>query len=120
MPSAVHDFVRDLNVYGLFYNLRFVRLNSVEAVRESEYLSKIASLECKISDLLRTQNQLEDKLESQKHKSSEIDFKVRIETLERSERALLRKIEILQQSDSRGNNSQVLFDYVFKHITCLS
>ena len=60
-------------------------------------------METKISSLLSTQNDLENRIESLKHNSQEEELKLRIETLERAERALLRKIEILQQSDSRGS-----------------
>ncbi|XP_067928454.1 golgin subfamily A member 4-like [Watersipora subatra] len=79
------------------------RLGAIETVRESEYLAKIASLETKISGLLNIQNELEGKLENMKHKSEEEELRQRIATVERSERALLRKIEILQQSDNKGS-----------------
>lgn len=82
-------------------------MNTIEAVRESEYLSKISSLEAKISGLLSTQNELENRIDSLKHNTREEDLQVQVETLERSERALLRKIEILQQSDTIGSNFQV-------------
>ena len=67
-------------------------------------------METKISSLLSTQNDLENRVESLKHNSQEEELKLRIETLERAERALLRKIEILQQSDSRGS-VQVFYLY---------
>ena len=73
-------------------------------------MAKISSLETKISSLLSTQNDLENRVESLKHNSQEEELKLRIETLERAERALLRKIEILQQSDSRGS-VQVFYLY---------
>jgi len=69
--------------------------------------SKIASLETKISELLKTQKDLDTLIEELKHQNHEDEFKIRIETLERSERALLRKIEILQQTDLSTSLSQV-------------
>lgn len=89
------------------------RLNTVEVARESEYLSKISSLETKVTNLVRTQHQLENTIDSLRHDSREEELKLQIETLERSERALLRKIEILQQqSENYGSSNQVQFSYI--------
>lgn len=80
----------------------------METVRESEFLSKIASLESKISNLTRTQRDMETTIDDLKHNSKEEELKCHIEAIERSERALLRKIEILQQSDTLASTSQVI------------
>ena len=79
----------------------------MDAARESEYLSKISSLENKITQHLRAQHQLENTIDSLRHDSREEELRLQIETLERSERALLRKIEILQQSETTISGAQV-------------
>lgn len=85
----------------------YFRLSTLENSKENEYLAKISSLEQKISNLLKVQQQLENTIEHLKRDSNEDDLKLQIENLERSERALLRKIEILQQSENRSHSAQV-------------
>jgi len=91
------------------------RLNTIDASREIEYQTKIASLEQKVGNLMRTQQQLEMTIESLQHTNNEEELKATITALERSERALHRKIEILQVSDGQ-HNKQVRWSS-FSHLT---
>ena len=69
--------------------------------KENEHLSKIALLEQRVASLLSDQRHLEAVIEGLRDNHGEEELKVKVEGLERSERALIRKIEILQQSDYR-------------------